>query len=176
MRKAIRPPNMSNPGDIAYLSVVRQRIYIDTSVFGGYYDEEFEEFTKPLFDRMVKKEFILLFSTVTQDELENAPTQVQGLVRRINVEVAEFIDLTADVIDLANQYIAEKVAGQTNYADCLHIALATIYRADFLISWNFKHIVNIKRITGYNSINIKNGYKQLEIRSPRDFMKYEDDN
>jgi hypothetical protein len=58
----------------------------------------------------------------------------------------------------------------------LHIALATINRADYLISWNFKHIVNIQRIQGYNAINIKNGYKQLEIRSPRDFMTYEDNN
>jgi hypothetical protein len=51
----------------------------------------------------------------------------------------------------------------------------TINRADFLISWNFKHIVNIQRIRGYNSINLKNGYKLLEIRSPREFKKYEDD-
>jgi hypothetical protein len=55
------------------------------------------------------------------------------------------------------------------------MALATINRADFLVSWNFKHIVNIQRIRGYNSINIKNGYRQLEIRSPREFEKYEDD-
>ena len=79
-----------------------------------------------------------------------------------------------EVVELATQYIAEKVVGQTSLADCLHIALATINRADFLISWNFKHIVNVQRIRGYNAINIKNGYKELEIRSPRDFMTYED--
>jgi len=49
---------------------VKQRIYLDTSVFGGYYDDEFEEFTKPLFDRIINNNYILLFSTVTQDELE----------------------------------------------------------------------------------------------------------
>ena len=76
---------------------------------------------------------------------------------------------------MATKYIAEKVVGQTSYADCLHIAIATINRADFLVSWNFKHIVNVQRISGYNSINIKNGYKQLEIRSPREFEKYEND-
>ena len=77
-------------------------------------------------------------------------------------------------MELATQYITEGVVGQTSFADCLHIALATINRADYLISWNFKHIVNVLRIRGYNSINIKNGYKELEIRSPRDFMNYED--
>ncbi len=141
-----------------------------------YYDEEFKEFTKPLFSRILQGEFILLFSTVTQEKLENAPTPVRELISRLKVEFSEFIDLTAEAVELATQYIAEKVVGPTSYADCLHIALATIYRADFLISWNFKHIVNVQRIRGYNAINIKNGYKQLEIRSPRDLMTYEDDN
>ena len=154
---------------------MKQKLYIDTSVFGGYFDEEFAEHTTPLFDRIKNEEFILLFSTVTQDELENAPEIVKNLVKNLKVEFTEFLEITDEAVDLATEYITEKVVGQTSYADCLHIALATINRADFLVSWNFKHIVNIEKIKGYNSINIKNGYKQLEIRSPREFEKYEDE-
>jgi predicted nucleic acid-binding protein len=154
---------------------VKQRIYIDTSVFGGHFDEEFIEHTVPLFNRIKAGEFIILYSTVTQDELENAPEKVIELVKSLRADLTEFIETTDEAIILANEYITEKVVGQTSYVDCLHIALATINRADFLVSWNFKHIVNIDRIRGYNSINIKNGYKQLEIRSPREFEKYEDD-
>jgi predicted nucleic acid-binding protein len=154
---------------------VKQRIYIDTSVFGGHFDEEFKEHTIPLIGRIKEGEFIILYSTVTQDELENAPEKVKELVKSLRADLTEFIETTDEVIELATEYIIEKVVGQTSYADCLHIALATINRADFLVSWNFKHIVNIDRIRGYNSINIKNGYKQLEIRSPREFEKYEDD-
>ena len=154
---------------------MKQRIYIDTSVYGGYFDVEFAENTIPLFDRLKSGEFTLLFSTVTQDELENAPEKVKNLVQSIRTENTEFIEITDKAVELASEYITEKVVGQTSYADFLHIALATIYRVDFLISWNFKHIVNVERIRGYNSINIKNGYKQLEIRSPREFTKYEDD-
>ena len=154
---------------------MKQRIYIDTSVFGGYFDEEFMEHTIPLFDRIYSGEYVVLYSTVTQEELENAPEKIKDLVKKIKVEQTEFIETTDEAIDLASEYILEKVIGKTSFADCLHIALATINRADFLISWNFKHIVNIERIRGYNSINIKNGYKQLEIRSPREFSKYEDD-
>jgi len=153
---------------------MKQRLYIDTSVFGGFFDEEFSEFTRPLIERFQKGEFNLLFSTVTQDELSTAPANIKGLVTSIKVENTEFIETTEEAVDLATQYILEKVVGQTSFADCLHIALATINRADYLISWNFKHIVNVQRIRGYNAINIKNGYKQLEIRSPRDFMTYED--
>ena len=153
---------------------MRQKIYIDTSVFGGYYDEEFSEFTIPLFDRINNHEFTLLFSPVTQDELENAPENVRELVKGLKAEWTEYLEVTEEAVELATEYITEKVVGQTSYADCLHIALATINKADFLISWNFKHIVNVQRIRGYNSINIRRGYKELEIRSPRDFANYED--
>lgn len=152
---------------------MKQRLYIDTSVFGGYFDEEFEAYTKPLFERILSGEFVILFSTVTQEELINAPKKVQKLVRNLKKENTEFIEETDEAVELAMQYIAEKVVGQTSYADCLHIALATIHHADYLVSWNFKHIVNVQRIRGYNSINIKQGYQQLEIRSPRDLMNYE---
>ncbi len=153
---------------------MKQRLYIDTSVFGGYFDEEFSAFTRPLFGRLQNGEFRLLFSPVTQDELSSAPERVKKLVTNLKAENTEFIEINDETVELATQYIAEKVVGQTCFADCLHIALATINRADFLISWNFKHIVNVQRIRGYNAINIKNGYKELEIRSPRDFMTYED--
>ncbi|WP_409771722.1 type II toxin-antitoxin system VapC family toxin [Thermaurantimonas sp.] len=156
-------------------NIVKQRIYIDTSVFGGYFDEEFKEHTIPLFDRIKKGEFIVLYSAVTQEELENAPEKVKQFVESLNTDLTEFIEITEEAVDLATEYINEKVVGRTSFADCLHIALATINHADFLISWNFKHIVNIERIRGYNYVNIKNGYKQLEIRSPREFEKYEDD-
>lgn len=154
---------------------MKQRIYIDTSVFGGYYDEEFADHTIPLFERIRNGEFMLLFSELTQEELENAPEKVKELVRSLKAIDTEFLETTVEVIDLAKEYIKEKVVGKTSFADCLHIALATVNRADFLVSWNFRHIVNIQRIRGYNSVNIKNGCKQLEIRSPREFEKYEED-
>ncbi|MBX2931919.1 MAG: type II toxin-antitoxin system VapC family toxin [Chitinophagaceae bacterium] len=154
----------------------KQRLYLDTSVFGGFYDDEFSEFTVQLFERLNKGEFTLLFSTITQDELENAPERVRNLVKQLKADNTEFLEVTDEAVDLATEYIEEKVVGQTSYADCLHIALATINRADYLISWNFKHIVNVQRIRGYNAINLKSAYKILEIRSPRDFVKYDDDN
>lgn len=154
----------------------KQRIYLDTSVFGGFFDDEFQEFTEPLFDRINDGEFIIIFSTLLEEELALAPEKVRKLVRGINNVNTEFITETNNAVELATEYVAEKVVGQTSYSDCLHIALATINQADLLVSWNFKHIVNIQRIRGYNSINIKNGYKPLEIRSPRDLMDYGNEN
>lgn len=151
----------------------KQRVYLDTSVFGGFFDKEFQEFTQPLFERMAKGEFTILFSTLLEEELELAPEKVRKLVLALDKDDTESVLETNDAVDLATEYISEEVVGQTSYSDCLHIALATINQADLLISWSFKHIVNVRRIRGYNAINIKNGYRQLDIRSPRELMDYE---
>lgn len=152
---------------------MKPRLYLDTSVFGGFFDEEFSEHTIPLFERISRGEFILIYSTITQEELGNAPTQVKALVRNLKMEFTVYVELHAEAIELATCYIQENVVGQTSFADCLHIALATLSKADYLVSWNFKHIVNIQRIKGYNSVNLKKGYAQLEIRSPMEFESYE---
>ncbi len=83
--------------------------------------------------------------------------------------------LTEEAADLANRYITENVVGKTSLTDCRHIALATLSRADVLASWNFKHIVNLQRIKGYNSVNLRLGCQLLEIRSPKDLVTYEND-
>jgi len=114
----------------------KQRLYLDTSVFGGYYDEEFQEFTKPLFERINKGEFIVLFSAVLQKELEPAPEKIIKLIKQLKNEHTEFLEEDNDAVELATEYIAEKVVGKTSFADCLHIALATINKADLLVSWS----------------------------------------
>lgn len=81
---------------------MRPRIYIDTSVFGGYFDDEFAQYIFPLFERISKNEFLVLFSAVTQDELDNAPQMVKNLVRGLKTECTEFLDITDESVELAN--------------------------------------------------------------------------
>ena len=69
---------------------------------------------------------------------------------------------------LAREYVKAGVIGQASYADAEHIATATIARADVLVSWNFRHILNLDRIHGYNSVNVRLGHALIEIRSPRE--------
>jgi len=149
------------------------RIYIDTSVIGGYFDKEFEVETKLLFNKFIKGEYILVLSDLTKRELLNAPEHVKTLLKDLEIKNSEEVQVTTETIELASDYIAENVVGQTSMDDCIHIATATVYRVDILASWNFKHIVNINRIRGYNSINIRKGYSILEIRSPKDMIDYE---
>jgi len=146
------------------------RIYVDTSVFGGYFEVEFEQWTKPFIEKFISGEYKLLYSQLTEIELKRAPEKVQNLVKSIPVEHLEFLPITAAADNLANQYIQENVVGRTSIEDCRHIAIATLNNADILASWNFKHIVNVTRIRGYNSINYRLGHKILEIRTPREII------
>jgi hypothetical protein len=136
---------------------------------GGFFDEEFEKETKLLFQRLEKKEIVFVISNVLIDELENASPHVKNLLDRYDGLVEKVVS-TDEVTDLAEQYIAEKVVGKTSVDDCKHIALATIHKVDVLASWNFKHIVNLERIKGYNGVNLKMGYSILEIRNPKDLV------
>ena len=154
---------------------MRQRIYIDTSVIGGYFDEEFQEVTRELFKRLENNEIVFVVSDLLDLELLEAPEQVTELIGKYSADKFERVLFTEDAIQLADAYITEKVVGKTSLEDCRHIALATINRVDVLASWNFKHIVNLDRIKGYNSVNLRLGFPMIEIRSPKDLIKYGND-
>jgi len=151
------------------------RIYIDTSVVGGFYDEEFEKETKALFRRLEKGEVVFVISDLLREELEDAPANVKQLLDSYDENSLEKVVLTDEAKRLADIYIAENVVGRTSLNDCRHIAMATIAKVDVLASWNFRHIVNLARIRGYNGVNLKNGYATIEIRNPRELIVYEKD-
>ena len=150
-----------------------ERLYLDTSVFGGYFEPEFELWSKMLLDQIKDGKYLLLYSQLTDNELNTAPRKVKNLVLDLPDEYFEIIEFSKEADELAEAYIQEKVVGQSSIADCLHIALATLNNADVLVSWNFKHIVNLKKIRGYNSVNYRFGHQLLEIRTPREILEYE---
>lgn len=154
---------------------MKQRIYIDTSVVGGYFDEEFKEPTQKLFERLEKGEIVFVISDLLELELIDAPAHVRELLFNYSNEKFERVILTEETILFADSYISSGVVGKTSLEDCRHIALATVNKVDILASWNFKHIVNLDRIKGYNSVNLRMGYPMIEIRSPKDLIHYEDD-
>ena len=151
----------------------KTRLYFDTSVFGGIHDVEFQKETELLFEMVKNDQIVCVYSDLCELELENAPERVKQHFLNLNEKQTEFVEITEEINTLAEQYIKEEVVGKTSIDDCRHIACATINKVDYLISWNFKHIVNVFRIRGYNSVNLKNGYSQLEIRSPKDIIENE---
>jgi hypothetical protein len=104
------------------------------------------------------------------DELEKAPQHVRDFFDGLPESQIERIVSTEESHRLAALYVAEGVVGKSSLDDCRHIALATIEKADVLVSWNFKHIVNVNRIRGYNSVNEDAGFLPIDIRTPNEVI------
>lgn len=147
------------------------RIYLDTSVIGGCFDEEFNFYSNKLFDYFYMGIYIPVISDIIIAELQNAPENIYKKITSLdNVEI---IDSDEEMISLAKKYIEEDIVSDKWIDDALHIAIATVNKTDVLVSWNFKHIVNLNKINKFNSVNIKEGYHALEIRSPREIIEDE---
>ena len=144
------------------------RVYIDTSVIGGCLDEEFHEHSERLFTDFEAERLQAVISNITIVEMLQAPEEVRSILERPALQKAERVYLDEEAVSLAEAYIKEGIVGEANRVDAQHIAIATVQRVDILVSWNFQHIVKWSRIRAFNSVNLKFGYPQLEIRSPQE--------
>jgi len=153
---------------------MRRRIYSDTSVIGGCFDQEFETESTLLFDRFRSGVDILVLSDLTLAELDAAPPQVRAVVESLAAESVEEVLFDEEAAELADHYISTGIIGAASLEDAQHIATATVNRVDVLVSWNFKHMVNLQRIRGYNSVNLRLGYPLLEIRTPQEVVGHDD--
>ena len=152
---------------------MRLRIYIDTSVIGGCLDDGFDAASQSLIEKIIKGDITAVISELTSLELRQAPKAVRDILDRIPVKHLLHVELTEEAYNLAQKYISDGVVGKSSLVDAEHIAIATVNRVDVLVSWNFRHIVNLNKIHGFNAVNLKMGYPLLEIRSPWEVVTYE---
>lgn len=134
------------------------------------FDDEFKDHSTELVEQFKRGEKILIATDLMLQELEDAPQEVRDLYHSVPTEFIEFVVLDEEAKLLATKYIEEQAISHKFLVDAQHIALASINRVDVLVSWNFQHIVNLRRIQLYNATNLKYGYPLIEIRSPRELI------
>ena len=144
------------------------RVYADTSVFGGCFDKEFDDESRTFFEQVSAGKFVLLVSDLTVRELENAPREVREFYSALTGY--ESVSATHECHDLRDAYLRADVVGRASADDALHVAIATVYRADIIVSWNFKHIVQRRRIHGFEAVNTLMDYRPPDIFSPREII------
>lgn len=154
--------------------VRKLKVYVDASVIGGCFDKEFAEWSNILFDEFIVGKKIAVISELVVEELSKARNSIRNKINDIDPSNLEVIFRNPEVDSLALQYI-ECGAVTTKYKeDALHIALATHHNIDVLVSWNFKHIITLNKILKYNAVNLSNGYRILEIRTPKEVISNEE--
>jgi hypothetical protein len=146
------------------------KVYADTSVYGGVFDDEFASDSKLFFEKISNGDFTLIIYSTVIYELEKAPQFVKEFLNEINTKNVLYFEINDSVINLRNEYIKQKVLGKGSIKDAEHIAMATIADADFIVSWNFKHIVHFDKIEKFQAVNILNGYKPIKIYSLKEVI------
>jgi len=151
---------------------MKYRIYLDTSVFGGVFDEEFIKPSKVLFEQIKSGLYTLVTSAVVQQEIIGAPQVVIDFFDEM-IPFAELIEVNENALKLRNAYLGANILSARYSEDALHVALATVAECKLLVSWNFKHIVHFDKISLYNAVNVLNGYNSISIFSPQEVISYE---
>jgi len=151
------------------------RIYLDTSVIGGCFDDEFAVWSNALIEDISKGIFIGVTSEIVEAEIADAPVWVREKFFEFLEMNPEILRTNAETFNLADAYLQHKILPRRFRNDLLHIALATIADVDILVSWNFRHIVRYDKIRQFNAVNLQQGYHLLGLYSPREVTSYEKD-
>lgn len=141
------------------------KVYVDTSVFGGFFDREFSKPSKVFFDQIKRQRFTLVTSPVVQAKIEPSPENVRKLFDTM-MRMADIVKVDNAALALQESYLKQGIITENSSNDALHIALATTAKCDLIVSWNFKHIVHCEKIPKYNAVNTLQGYSEIGIFSP----------
>ncbi len=153
------------------------KVYLDTSVISHLMQEDVPEKmadTRKLWEMFKNGVYEVCLSSLTMKEVSDCSEPKRSALRDYLKQIQyESYDITKDVLDVAHQLIAMGVLTNKSFDDCQHIGAAVVNNCDCIISWNFKHIVNIKTIRGVRAITNLEGYKPIEIWSPSVLLESE---
>lgn len=140
-------------------------LYLDTSVIGGYFDPEFMADTRALWRLWEAGRFQFVTSQLVSQEIAAAPVRVRDLMRD-TFDPADMLNRSAEAEELAQKYLRAKVVPLAFEDDARHVAICTLAGIEFLVSWNFKHLTNLRREAGFNAVNSLQGFPSLRIVAP----------
>jgi predicted nucleic acid-binding protein len=150
------------------------RFYLETSVIGALFDVEMPqriEITRTLLDSIVSGTHIGVISNVVLEEIERGPEELReklaSEMSRIPLQIISEDEASADLLEI---YEKEGFIRKGARLDLRHLAVATVHGVDALVSWNFRHIVNIRTRRAVHSINLRLGFPLIEIVSPEEVV------
>lgn len=154
------------------------KVYLDTSVISHLMQEDVPEKmkdTRELWKMFMDGKYDVYLSAVTLREIQNCPEPKKSqLIDYMNQIQFTMLEITEDIIAVAKKIVEMGILSQKSFDDCQHIGAAVVNECDCIISWNFKHIVNVKTIRGIRAITNLEGYKMIEIWNPSVLLESEE--
>jgi predicted nucleic acid-binding protein len=147
------------------------RIVLDTSVISAYYDKRQPE------RRKLTQEFLnslgrynVAISIITREELEQITDQDVREQCLELIRAFQILPITEPIKLLAQLYLKAQIVPVEYANDALLIATATTNNSEYLVSWNFKHMVNLKVMSKVNAINALSNFSSIDIVSPGELL------
>ena len=152
------------------------KIYLETSVLNFYFADDAPDKradTIKLFEEIRQGKYEPYTSDFVIKELQDAPEPKQSnMLNLIKQYGIASLSLDDEAARMGSIYVAEGIIPAKYLTDALHIAATTVSNLDFIVSYNFRHIVKMKTITMTESVNIREGYKRIGIYSPTEVIEY----
>ena len=162
-------------GDI----MAKLKVYLDTSVISYLYQldaTERMEDTLEVWEMFRNKKYDVYISNIVLNEISGCNEEkLNILLEYLNEIEYTVVETDENTVELAEKFIDFGILRQKSFDDCQHIAAAILAGCDIIISWNFKHIVNVKTVRGVKVITTLEGYKDLMIYPPSVLLESEDD-
>ena len=171
-QRRARFKNPASPTDAKALSSGQMHtptLYLDTSVLGGFFDDEWQQSTRELWRQMESGLWRFVTSAVTTEELLEAPKRVLHLFDT-SFDMAGVFNITREMETLAAAYVDQGIVTAKYANDARHVAACTVICADYLVSWNFRHLVNVQRQGAFNRINLLHGHPAVNIVNPLELI------
>lgn len=149
---------------------MKPRLYLDTSVIGGYHDPEWMADTRELWRQRAAGMWQFVASGLVAQEVIGAPAEVRQLFEDTFDRARNLLAVTDEIEDLAQHYLEARVVSLRYADDARHVALCTVHRTNHLVSWNFRHLVNVRRSAGFNAVNLLQGYPPVSIVNPKELI------
>lgn len=155
------------------------RIYLDTSVISHLKQNDAPEKmsdTLKLWDDIKAGKYSVFLSDTTLDEIEDCPAdKLEILTEYLKGIEYTVISSNDEIEEIAQKIIDMGILRQKSYDDCIHIASAIVSECDMIVSWNFKHMANIKTIKGVRVVAYLQGYQNIDIVTPAMLIESEED-
>ena len=153
-------------------------IYLDTSVI-SYLDakdipEKMRD-TITLWEDIRQGKYDVYVSDVTLEEINECGKPKRDVMFKYLSEIEyKTLSINIEAEELAKKIIEMGILKQKSYDDCVHIAIAVVNNCNYIVSWNFKHLVNIKTINGVRAITNLNGYRLIDLVPPTMLIQGDD--
>jgi predicted nucleic acid-binding protein len=153
----------------------KTKLYLDTSVPSFLFAEdspEKKQTTIKFWELLRLEVYEVVISDILLIEINRAKPPLNNQLVECITQLSLFIvHITEDINSLAEKYVQEKIIPKKYFDDALHLACATYANVDAVVSWNFKHFVNLKTIRGVNGVNRIMGLKEIEILTPQSWIE-----